>query len=181
MAQSSSVLEKPSGSRAHAPTPPSAIPPDVAALQEEIRLLAELKSRVEGSLVQLQAANARLAAEELIHRQRLLTAQAFIQAFLHSSIWKATAPIRLLRALLRPRGCTANHLVPEQHLEAAPGERPLAWTCTTDGMRVEDGVRRPRVVTFYPRARRWSARRPRSRNCVRAALTLRRGDATVPG
>src|ERR1700722_4285847 len=97
------------------------------ALKEENRLLAELKSRLEGSLAQLQLENSKLAAEEMIHRQRLETAQAFIKAFLDSSVWKLTGPIRHLRNLLRPRGCTTQHLLPVQHLEPVPGEPPGTW------------------------------------------------------
>lgn len=127
MAQPSTAVDNPSRVQVNEPALPSAISPEVAALQEEIRLLAELKSRVEGNLAQLQTAHAKLTAEEMIHRQRLLTAQAFIQAFLHSSIWKATAPIRFLRTLLRPRGCAAQHLLPEHHLERAAGETAGTW------------------------------------------------------
>ncbi len=78
-------------------------------------------------LVQMQATNAKLQADEMIQRQRLETARAFIQALLGSSTWKITAPIRFLRNLLRPRGCTAAHLVPLQHLEPATGEPAGTW------------------------------------------------------
>ena len=98
----------------------------IVALQEEIRQLADQKNRLESCILQLQATNTKLAAEEFIHRQRLETAQAFINPLLSSSVWKLTAPIRYLRNLLKPRGCTAGHLQPVQHLEAAGAE----WRAT---------------------------------------------------
>jgi GT2 family glycosyltransferase/glycosyltransferase involved in cell wall biosynthesis len=94
----------------------------VAGLQEEIQQLADLKTRLESRLLQLESANSKLAQDEFDQRQRLETAQAFIHALLGSSFWKITGPIRYLRHLLKPRGCTAQHLLPVQHLEAAAGE-----------------------------------------------------------
>ena len=109
------------------PSMPPAASPEVAALQEEIAQLAHMKSRLEGALVQIQAVNAKLLADEMIQRQRLDTARAFIQAVLGSAAWKITGPIRKLRTLLRPRGCVTQHLVPLQHLEPLPGEPAGTW------------------------------------------------------
>lgn len=127
MAQSHSALENRSRVSATPSEPPSESAPQLATLQEELKLLTELKSRVEGSLTQLQQANAKLAADDLRLRQRLKTAQHFVDALLHSPTWKAGAPLRLLRRLLRPRGCSTQHLLPEQHLEQLPGEPPGSW------------------------------------------------------
>ncbi|HEV8061720.1 MAG TPA: glycosyltransferase [Gemmataceae bacterium] len=127
MAQPISAVSSPSRVPTRAPSYTPVVPPDVAALQEEIVHLADLKSRLEGALVQMQAANAKLQADEMVQRQRLETARAFIQALLASSTWKITAPIRFLRNLLRPRGCNAAHLVPLHHIEAAPNEPAGTW------------------------------------------------------
>ena len=126
MAQPSSAVSNPSRLPAKSPSPP-AIPAEVDALREEIARLADMKSRLEGALLQLQATNARLLADEMNQRQRLETSRAFIQAVLGSFAWKITGPIRKLRTLLRPRGCVAQNLVPLQHLEPLPSEPAGSW------------------------------------------------------
>ena len=100
---------------------------DVASLREEIKELADIKARAEACFVQLQIAHSKLASEEMIHRQRLQTAQAFIEALQGSFFLKLTGPLRYLRNLLRPRGCAAQHLVPVQQLEPVANESAGNW------------------------------------------------------
>jgi GT2 family glycosyltransferase len=61
------------------------------------------------------------------HVQRLLIQESYASALEQSAFWKALRPFRWLRQLLRPRGFSADHLLPWRSLEPIAGE-PGAWT-----------------------------------------------------
>ncbi len=63
---------------------------------------------------------------------RFIILNSFADALQQSPFWRVMAPLRWLRGLLRPRGFTAEHLLPWKNLEPAHGAPPGTWTATGD-------------------------------------------------
>src|SRR5207247_5264545 len=61
------------------------------------------------------------------HVQRFQILEAYATALEGSGFWRALAPLRWFRQLLRPRGFAAADLLPWKSLEPVAG-RPGAWT-----------------------------------------------------
>src|SRR5262249_31655491 len=63
---------------------------------------------------------------------RFIILNSFADAMQQSPFWRMMAPVRWLRGLLRPRGFSAQHLLPWKELEPAHGAPPGTWTATGD-------------------------------------------------
>src|SRR2546422_407305 len=69
-------------------------------------------------------------AEARDWRLQYLICHSFVRSLSHSLAWRLLRPLRAVRQLLRPRGFTANDLIPWHELEPDRAAAPGTWVAT---------------------------------------------------